>query len=165
MFQPLKPSPMYSVDFNKLRDQNLPKIMQTPILQAFISVLQSSVVRMHAEFLAFKTEKDIRLSHDARVISLESLLNDLFDSTERRITVIDANLIDDLRVGSRTSIKVTRIGTSESVNTTYVRNSPRYYTTDFIVQVPVEYAALEIIIYNLVSGYKLAGKTFEISLI
>ena len=158
---------MYSADFDKLREQNLPFLLRKPVFQAFISVLMATLVRLHSEFTAFKTEKDIRLAHSGQVRLLERILNDTFDDTLRRITVVNEVIPDDNYIANKNNANQSYIAAgAPSVNQFYVGNQPVYFGQyDFVVSIPSAISGDELLIRRMVSEYKQAGKGYDINVI
>jgi len=157
---------MYSVDFEKLRDDNLPFLLQKPVMQVFCAVLMSVIVRLHGEFTAFREAKDIRLAHNGQVNSLEAILNLTFDAALNRIYLVDAVIPEDNYIGCRTNLNQTYIASHTGLTPPddfYIGNAPfRFSEYDFIVMVPHELLTQEVKIRKLVEEYKTAGKTFDI---
>lgn len=159
---------MYSVDFERLRDDNLPFLLQKPVMQALCDVPMSVIVRLHGEFTSFREAKDIRLAHNGQVNSLEAILNLTFDSALNRIYLIDAVIPDDNYIGCRNNINQSYIISHTGMTTTptdeyYIGNAPHYFGEyDFVVMVPNELMAQEVNLRKLVEEYKTAGKTFDI---
>lgn len=161
---------MYSVDFEILRDQNLPNLLQTNAMQAFCSVLQSVVVRLHAEFTTFRLAKNIRLAHNGQVNSLTAILNDTFDNTQRRIQIVDVVIPEDYYIGCRLNLQQTYIASYSPLalpeDNFYIGNAPHYYGQyDFTVMIPNEIDDDQLLITNMVNEYKQAGKTFNIEIL
>lgn len=156
---------MYSVDFDKLIDQNLPSVLHKPVLIGMIASLQEPVRQDHVAFTAFKQETDIRVSHDGRVFSLRKRLNDKFDNTERRITIIDEIIPEDHYIGNENGVDQTYIpsGAAEA-NQFYIGNPPVYFGNyDFVVNVPDVLQDQDAMIRSEINIYKFAGKTYELN--
>ena len=103
---------MYSLDFEKLTNDNLPYLLREPELKALIGVCNTSISNAYDSFIAFKAIKDVRLSHNGQVYLLEKILNDLFDNTLRRIDISDLIVIEEIMIGCK-----------ENLATKYVRSA------------------------------------------
>lgn len=156
---------MYSVNFEILRDMNLPVIMQKPVMQAFVSVLQSVMVEVHADFTSFKAATDIRLTHNGQVYLLRKILNDTFDNNERRITIIDDVIPNDRYIGNAGNINKTMIAANASLPDQFsISNPPQYFGSyDFVIEIPEVLTNAIQQIKQITDTYKLAGKTYEIN--
>lgn len=158
---------MYSIDWNKLTDQNLPGVLHKPALIGLIEALQEPLRQDYAAFTAFKQDTDIRIAHDGRVFKLRKRLNDKFDNTLRRITIIDEVIPDDHYIGNEQSINQSYLPVRpEQINQFYIGNPPVYFGNyDFIVNVPDTLREQEVMIRREINTYKFAGKTYQINYI
>lgn len=156
---------MYSIDFDKLIDQNLPSVLNASPLKEMIQSYQEPMRKEHEAFLSFKADIDIRISHDGRVFSMRKRLNDKFDNSARRITIIDEVIPDDNRIGNRQSLDQTYVASGESLpDQFYIGNPPTYFGDyDFVVSVPDSLQDQDALIRNEINIYKFAGKTFKIN--
>jgi hypothetical protein len=155
---------MYSVNFDKLRDENLPVILQTPVMQEFISVLQSVLVGVHGGFSQFKAATDIRLAHNGQVYLLRKILNDTFDPYFRRITIIDEVIPFDRYIGNPNNQDQAWLAGNDTLPGQFtIGNPPGYFGSyDFIVNIPGFLMANITRIRQIIDMYKLAGKTYQI---
>ena len=155
---------MYSVNFDTLRDDNLPFIMRTPILQQLISVLQGEAVAAHRRFTEFRRVTEIRLAHNGQVYLLRKILNDTFDQFGGRITIIDAVIPDDRYISNRGNLHQSYLATNAEVtNQFYIGQPPAYFGEyDFIVTCPIHLQKKTILIRQMVDTYKQAGKTYTL---
>jgi hypothetical protein len=156
---------MYSINWKKLVELLLPTFLRKPVIIAFLNAFTTPISRMHAEFLMLKIEWDYRLDHNGQVFSLEKVLNDKFDPTERRIYITTVDFEDDVYIGDRDHLEHTYItDPPDDAETLYLGDAPQYMqSADFIVHVPGEILATsEILIRNTIDIYKIAGKTYII---
>lgn len=155
---------MYSISFNRLRDQNMPYLLRKPVLQQIISCTIKPIVDAHRVFRNFKIATDIRLAHNGQVYLLRKILNDTFDPYGRRITIVDAIIPNDSYVPNRENIKQSYIASSASgTKQFYIAQPPQYFGEfDFIVNCPIFLKSKTILIYKMIDEYKQAGKKYTL---
>ncbi|QAA81425.1 hypothetical protein EI546_06630 [Aequorivita sp. H23M31] len=83
---------IYSVDYDKFREQLLPLVLRKPKLLSFLRALISPFVSIHGSFFNFKTEAIYKTEHNASITLLQKVLNDHFDNVERRIFINNASI-------------------------------------------------------------------------
>ena len=85
---------MYNFDFdlNKLIEQYLPIVLRKPKHLAWLRALFMPFVVLKGFFLDFVSSRRREVMQNGQVARLETLLNDLYDSVQRRIRIIDASL-------------------------------------------------------------------------
>lgn len=166
LFQQPKTLAMYSLNIDKLRDENLPVILRKPVLQALVSVLQSTMLGLHSDFMQFKAATDIRLAHNGQVYLLRKILNDTFDPYFRRITVVDAIIPDDHYIANPGLLNQAYIASGAALEQQfYLGNPPGYFGSyDFIINIPAFLEVKIVLIKQLVDNYKMAGKTYGIKI-
>jgi hypothetical protein len=158
---------MYSIDWDKLTDNNLPGVLHKPALIGLIEALQEPLRQDYAAFTLFKQDTDIRIAHDGRVFKLRKRLNDKFDNTLRRITIVDVVIPDDHYIGNKQSINQSYLPVRpDQINQFYIGNAPVYFGSyDFIVNVPDSLQDQDVLIRREIEVYKFAGKTYQINYI
>lgn len=80
---------LYEVKIKRLALLLLPTALRKPVIAALAQSAVQGCNALHGEFMRWKSDKDYRLSHNGQVCHLRAVLNDMFDQTERRITVDD----------------------------------------------------------------------------
>lgn len=75
------------MNITQIIKENTPAILLQPIQQKWLEVLLSQVQFLSDEFEEYKIVKLYELDFTGQVISLERLLNDKFDNTQRRIII------------------------------------------------------------------------------
>ena len=152
---------MYNIDYNKLILWLVPDFKRKSKHYAWLRVLASPVVRLSELFLKRREENLYRISHNGQVFSLQKVLNDRFDSQQRRIYITDGYSMDRLFIHTRDEDK------PKSLGTLYLHNRGDYSDTgvDFIVWVPNTVPLTSSNNYelrSLVDFYKLASKRYTI---
>lgn len=75
------------MNITQIIKENTPAILLQPIQQKWLEVLLSQIQLLSDEFEEYKTAKLYELNFTGQAISLERLLNNKFDNTQRRITI------------------------------------------------------------------------------
>ncbi len=78
---------IYNIDYNRIAIWDLPIKWRKVINVEWLKILLTPVIRLHQEFLAFKTASNYKLSHNSQVVLLEKMLNDNFDKVNRAIEI------------------------------------------------------------------------------
>lgn len=156
---------MYSVDWDKLINDNLCGILQKPALIGLIKALQKPLRQDHALFTSFKQQTDNKIMHDGRVYLLRKRLNDQFDNELRRITIIDEIIPEDHYIGNKQNVDQSYIvANSYTTANFHIGNSPMYFANhDFIVNVPTLLISKDAMIRSEINHFKFAGKTYELN--
>lgn len=80
----------YNININKLIQENLPALLRGPFRLDFYKALFKPLRVLHAELLLFIDLLLYESSYNGGMASLQAAINDKFDKTLRRITVVDA---------------------------------------------------------------------------
>ncbi|WP_448529206.1 hypothetical protein [Raineya sp.] len=178
---------MYNYDFNlnKLIEQYLPIVLRKPKHLAWLRALFVPFGAFKGFFLDFVASRRKEVIQNGQVAKLETLLNDLYDSVQRRIRITDASP-SNFFVLSNTNATI--ISNSEPI---IIPDASDFnFSVDFVVKVVgggqsnrlvLSNANATIIsndtplvignasstpfvtqIANTVKRYKIAGKTFQI---
>lgn len=122
---------VFKIDVYQLAIQLLPTARRTPINMAFLKVLVLPFKKQLQRLNERRNANIYKLTHDARVGSVEKVLNDRFDIVERRIRITEGNRIDPLYIYQEAEDKQTYLPA-----TIYTQQEIAERTTDFVVQVP-----------------------------
>lgn len=171
-------SRIYNLNISKLALLLTPTFLRKERFTAWIRCLIAPLNFVHEKFLKHRTEDLYKLEHTAQVISLEKVLNDRFDISERRIEVGDIERKEPFYIYSEREIKPKYIHSEqENKGKVYlyseaVSKANKY---DFIVWLPyniwmregTEVAFWKFRFYEmeaLIDFYKLAGKRYVIAI-
>ena len=80
----------FNIDFNIIAGWNIPSILQSDIMVAWVKALLRPLINIHSRFIAFVAAKKYELLITGQVCRLETLLNDHYDFSLRRIYIDDA---------------------------------------------------------------------------
>lgn len=146
--------------------QLLPPIIRKPKSIAWVNVLIDPIKVLHTDFIAFRLVMIKKLRINGQTIVLENLLNDMFDNTLRRITIVTSfDTIDPVYVpqpGAEFASNPIWIAQPSENQPLYVGQPSEYgVLNDFIVEVPVGIltSAQEIQLKFIIYKYKLLSKT------
>lgn len=152
---------MFNINYDRWVMLMLPLRKRKAKLFAWLRALCTPVVIMYNIFLAKRSADLYNLMHDSRVFSLEAMLNDRFDSVERRIYIDDGFAFDRIYIFQPDENKPLYLGSVP------LHNEGDYADTgvDFIVNVPeaITLSNQDLIEMEAkVKYYKLASKRFLI---
>lgn len=156
------------IDIVKYIRQLLPSAFnQNAVMQAYLRVILSPMDYISALFSSFKNSTSYKLSKNAQICYLESLLNDALDNTERRIFITDAESIDMLIAYDYQNVEkriiVADIANFEDYKViTYPTAIIGDNLHKFIVNCPTSIATNEPQLRALTNLYKFAGKQYFI---
>ena len=147
--------------------QVLPAMLRNaPRLCALLKALCEPLRYIDTQLADYFNERRYRLCHTGQVFSIENVLNDMFDSGERRIYLTDGdNLTDNLMPYdtqgflANYSLNIPYDGDVQpqlSLKHTYTNEC------DFIVHVPEELEDSEEAMKAVIDEYRIAGKRYKI---
>lgn len=157
---------IYTIDFERkvlwLLPTFLRKIGQ---YQWLISLLEPLRV-LHQDFLMYRRLSNYKLKHNSQVCYLQKVLNDAFDSEQKRIYITNGRFIQPLYIYTTAEDRPVYLG-SEFI---YSESDLSAGFEDFTVHIPIDIkpnnnTALEGLIADmkaLINYYKLAAKTYNL---
>lgn len=89
---------LFEVNYRTLAIQLMPTKWRKPIHIGFVKVLIYPFVLILNELKASRKENIYRLQHDARVGIMQKMLNDKFDTVDRRIFIFDGQRKDPIYI-------------------------------------------------------------------
>ena len=101
----------YKIDFKYLALAITPAVLRTHLQMAFQVLLLSPVSRLARLFDSYRSDTNYRIRHNGQVCYLRAVLNDIFESAERRIQIEDLTPQRDLVVWKRSQNKPIMLGT------------------------------------------------------
>lgn len=150
----------------------LPIILRRPVvcalLRSALSVLQQKHDTIHTTHCGEPWGTYYRLRHTGQVISLESLLNDRFDSTNRRIRVGEGNSHERWWLYTENEINLQphlRSWLAEGEANTWLYPDTEYADQiggDFVVSVPTALRDSEASLRVSINDMKIAGVSYVI---
>lgn len=169
----------YGIDFEKKITQILPYFWtitiftqdQKDIFLNYCYVLFSQLTPINDQFIDFCVFIENRLSYTGQVLSLEKLLNDNFDNTQRRITIecLDALPIEgidiylDLEIDpSENDFYLDSETNPNPISLFLDGENPQENNFNFNVNVPADIAQSDLIIRALLDIYVVSGQNYQI---
>lgn len=156
---------MFNIDFDKLISNLIPWFLHQQAMTAWVKALISPVKRIHQHFLAYRTETLFSLLHNGQVISLEDLLNRVFnpDNLHPRIYIDDGVRELPVYLYNLAEGKNTRLhNVGESFPSVFLRSQTEPAGTDFTVWVHNTINFNFDHMHSLVAKHKAAGFQFQI---
>ena len=156
---------MFNIDLNYLREALIPIKLRKQNFLYLLRVLYKSLFTVQNTFNQFFNTIKYDLDFNGQVIYLEHLLNDKFDSTERRIYITDA---DNLplpylfnKIEENEPIYI--FNKSELETPLYLYNNQEYITdNDFTVVLPIGLSYDLNYLKSLINKFKIAGVRYNI---
>lgn len=81
----------FNIDYNKLVVLLLPTFLRKEKYIAYLRSAIAPVIKFHYSFLKLKEDDHYKLDHNWQVCYLETVLNDRFDTSERRIKIVEGD--------------------------------------------------------------------------
>jgi hypothetical protein len=157
---------MLKIDFDRLLVWLLPPFLRKIRMVSWLRALITPIYVMYVEFIAFADNANYRLRGTGQVCSMQRVLNDRFDTSLRRISIIDGERY------ARQFIFTTAENKPIYLGTVFIYDKDDYEDSgvDFTVQVPSDvYVALSNNALNEMKAninfYKLDGKRYKITAI
>lgn len=151
----------YNVDFSKLFKMfTIIMLRTTNLLTLILNSFSAPLSLLHAEFLNNRESVLEQMSYNSQLFSLRKLLNDLYDSTSRRFTIVDG-LQRDYTMLYRTD-ENRPLMLSNSDYTLIVRRDTVLQSDEFLVLAPLEAEIDDGKIKSKLNEYKLVTKKYKI---
>lgn len=83
---------IYTVDYEKFKEQLLPLLLRRPKLLDWLMALLSPFVSLYNYFFGFKNKAIYKTEHNAAITLLQKVLNDGYDVIPRRIFINNAEI-------------------------------------------------------------------------
>jgi hypothetical protein len=157
---------IFSIDFSKLALLLTPIFWRSNIMIDWINSFIEPIAIIHKEFIKYREKQIYKVVHNGQVILLEKVLNDAFDSSERRVFISELPVFDPLYIYTTAENKPVFIGSQYL----YPIQPPEIIDVDFILNFPVlikpnnpiALINFENKIKALTNYYKIASKRFKI---
>ncbi|MDI3319118.1 hypothetical protein [Pinibacter soli] len=157
---------IYNLDIKKLAIILTPVILRKRRFIAWLAALVTPIDYVYKLFVRFRGDMLYRLQITGQVCYVEKMLNDRYDTIQRRIYIRQAKEYPPLFLYQKIEGKPVILYTkAEQRDKTflYTKAESGKDTVDFIVYVPAIINFNEKELLALVNTYKLAGKTYKVS--
>jgi hypothetical protein len=160
----LIPPAVYIIDYAKLVLWLLPGYLRQTKTIAWLNVAVSPVVYLYQQFVLFRKNKLYEISITPQVCRLETLLNDKFDFTQRRIYIDDAPERGPEYFYKEPELQPVFLYRESEALPVYFHTESEgaEYGDDFIVYVPLTLVFDNAEMRSLVKKFKLPGMKFKI---
>lgn len=147
----------YNIDFNKLIVLLLPTFLRNPRIIGFLRAAVNPLSKLYDDFNKYRTEDHKRLDHNWQKCYFEKRLNDIYDSTERKIKIIEGEKYSREYIYTHGERKPINLGII------YIRSSNDFADTgsDFTIDMN-KVEANEDDLNAQINFYKLAGTRYNI---
>lgn len=159
---------IYNIDYSRLVALLLPIRRRTSAMLHWLLSLIEPVAQLHIQFLRYRDVTNYKLEHTSQVFSLEDVLNDAFDASQRRIFIEDGIYTFPVWFYDRADDKPVLFfnrADDEKVRF-YDRKALGKLDVDFTVVLPAGLAISDagmIRLNALVDFYKLPDKTYTVT--
>jgi hypothetical protein len=158
---------MTSINWGQFLNDYLPVRLRTAEVKVLFESFMQSVNWLYTQFVNYRTTVSYKLAHTSQVWSIEAVLNDEFDTIERRIYLLDSGGDNALMLQLDSDQMPVNLDTDTYSNLLVHTDSSYFYSAyDFIIVLP--YTFLQSDVYRLkalTDAYKLAGKRYDIIVI
>ena len=146
----------------------LPIRWRKPLIAAWVQSSVQAINVLYGQFMQWRANIEYRLEHNGQVCYLRSVLNDLFDPIERRITITDEVEEQADQTWYQRHTETTRLLPMRETRRPLIierRGFGGINGFDFWINIPLSlYATIELSrLRAIVSTYKLASKRFSIN--
>ncbi len=157
-------SNVYNVNWNKLVSWLTPARLFLPKVFALLKALVSPISSLHGLFISFRKQKLYDLSINSQVCRLEKLLNDKFDSVQRRIYITDGEKSKRKYIFKRSELVPLPVYLDAESNPTFIYKDAEITTITyhFIVNVPLGIKYKEAVINSLLNTYRLPSRKYKL---
>ncbi|MGC4130201.1 MAG: hypothetical protein QM564_11745 [Bergeyella sp.] len=153
----------FNLDLKKLTVQLMPTFLRSEIITAYLKALVKPLEDVHYQFMQNRNENLYILAHNGQKCYLRAVLNDRFDSEQRRIEIDDGNLQDSVFIYTDSEIEGNpNLARFLGFLTLYQNQDLEDTAADFYVRVPDDISYNEYEMKYLIDFYKLASKRYKI---
>lgn len=158
---------IYTVNWKKLAQQLVKGLLFKPKQTAWLYALIATVELLHSDFILFRKHIKYRLGITPQVVYLEKLLNDRFDYSDRRITIVKVLEYAALPLYTKNENKPVRFyrkSENEPV-VIYTKEETAQFSVDFIIKIPVfvQFDLHELMTY--IADDVLPSKTYKVQIV
>ena len=158
----------YDINYTKAVTQRIPVPIQKDRTTAWLLVLVTPIVFIYNLLLSFRALIIYKLTITPQVCYLEKMLNDRYDTIDRRIYIADGKEYNPIFIYRKVEVKPAFFfRKSESTalkQILYLKNETGSFTFDFVIHIPVEVLFDQNELVALVRTYKLPAITFKIQI-
>jgi hypothetical protein len=156
---------VFRLDLNRLVRLILPILFRKTVMLSFLDAITQPVSNIYNLFLINRDSNLYNLSISPQVCSLQKLLNDRFDISQRRIFITDGVFYNPIYIhtaGENINLYLYTASEKRDISL-YMDIETGSLTVDFFINVPfgLQFDVEEM--KALIDYYKLASKTYKIN--
>ncbi len=153
----------FNINYIRLIQQLLPVVFRKELIMAFLRVLTSPISRLHNLFMQNRSANIYHLGITGQICYLEKVLNDRFDSSQRRIYISNGNFFDQVYIFTQDEeLDIFIDGEGGEDLYLFTEQESGSESVDFIVNVPLDLQYNDAEMKAIIDMYKLASKTYKI---
>ncbi len=156
---------MMEINWNRFVVLLLPLRKRTASIFGFIRSVLAPVVYLYNVLRTYEADIRDKLKFTSQVWAIEAVLNDTFDTAERRTYISDAGT-DVITLIHRDSDEDPVLLDDDATRAFVLHNDSAYFggNYDFVVNIPYQFSEADIYqLRALINYYKLAGKRYDIA--
>ncbi len=152
------------INFNSTTRKLIPISKQKNKISAFLYLILHPLKAVNILFDQYKTDTNYKLIFNGQIVYLEHYLNDIYDSTQRRIYIQDtANAVYNYIYNQAELLPTLMVyNANENVPVYLINNNEAVEQIDFIIKVPSSITYNQKVMRSQVDYYKSAGKKYKI---
>lgn len=150
---------IFDIDYGKLVRYVLPVRLRGSKMTAFLLALAAPVIYLYNLFRQNRDTNLYTLNHNSQVVYLQAALNDVFDTSLRRINIADGNYLDPVYTCLDTELKPVYLYTDAEAQpaSLYTDAEIAALSYAFVVQVSTDIGYDTYRLKALVDKYRLPG--------
>ncbi|MBO9200590.1 MULTISPECIES: hypothetical protein [Niastella] len=160
---------IFDIKYKKLISWLMPQVLRKPKTIALLNALVSPVVFIYNLFLINRRNNLYKLMITPQVCYVEMALNDKYDSTNRKIKIVQPKRKDPLFLYKKIENKPVHLFTKNEVSQPktilYLKGEASAFQYDFIVQVPATVSFNMNEMMAVIDNYILPDKVYKISIV
>lgn len=161
-------SQKYNINYDNLVKWLTPWFLRSPFMVSWLKALLEPIKTNYSNFKDFKKEKVREARTTSQTIVLESALNDIYDTTQRRIQVLNAAdaaeyiyTEAEATVGFYTYLESESPTGSDRTYLFFEGESTTSLPENFRVSIPSSVSSTKV--RNFVERYKMVGFSFDVT--
>lgn len=152
---------LFDIDYVILTKLQTPQHLRLPKRLAWLNGINSQTPWLYTTFMNQRYDNLYILQHSSQVVYMQAVLNDAFDSTLRRIYIMDGQDEDPIYIYTVPEVKPVALYTVTEAHpdTLYTNGETAVNGYDFIVMVPTVVTYDPVYMKALVEKFRLASRS------
>jgi len=158
---------IYEISFKRLVTWLVPEVLRRQRMMALLNALVTPVANIHNAFITNRRNNLYKLLITPQVCYVEMALNDKYDPTGRRISIVSPKSYDPLFIYRRVEAKPVYLDRKNAVTNNdkiwlYQKGEVNSFQFDFIIKLPSGMVVNKDEMRAVVDSYILPEKTYTI---